>query len=459
MIRRLPFKRIKWPGWVVLILLGVFIIIGIGKWTGDSSEEVVKQKDEKEVSSIEVEQDTENTDRYTMLINTPVIENSLLKKSIHEWITKQKESFLSEVKSQKDVLGASNRAHLSIQVNVKKGAKDTTSLIFNSYKLVDSIYGENHVKTFTIDSSHNILQLTDILTTSEKTLDEVRSNIKRQLKKDDMVKNNLIDKKVNEALKDPNSWNWLVNQSALTLYLEKSNITEGETGTLEVEVPLKEKISTVQEKKDNDEKVLKPGEKYVAITFDDGPSVQVTPRVLKILKQHDAKATFFMLGSQVEKYPSIAARVANSGHEIGNHTDHHMDLTKIGESRMVEEVQKSNQKILEATGQSPTLIRPPYGAINPNVEKVARNNGSSLILWSVDSLDWKSKNTEAINQLVQKEVVSGSIILLHDVHPTTADALPKLLTTLEEEGYHFLTVSQLLSMQEKYTAGTYYGKT
>ncbi|MFK3958817.1 polysaccharide deacetylase family protein [Guptibacillus hwajinpoensis] len=452
MIRRLPFKRIKWPGWVVLILLGVFIIIGIGKWTGDSSEEDVKQKEEKEVSNIEVEQDTENTDRYTMLINTPIIENSTLKKSIHEWIAKQKESFLSEVKSQKDVLGASNRAHLTIQVNVKKGAEDTTSLIFNSYRLVDSIYGETHVKTFSIDSSHNILQLTDVLTTSEKTLDEVRSNIKGQLKKDDVIKNNLIDKKVNEALKDPNSWNWLVTQSALTLYFEKSSITEGDTGTLEVEVPFKEKISTMKDEKDN-------GEKYVALTFDDGPSMQVTPRVLKILKQHDAKATFFMLGSQVEKYPSIAERVANSGHEIGNHTEHHMDLTKVGKPQMVQEIQSSNQKIQDATGQSPTLIRPPYGAINSKVEKVARDNGSSLILWSVDSLDWKSKNAEAINQVVQNEVVSGSIILLHDVHPTTANALPKLLTTLEEEGYQFLTVSQLLSMQEKYTSRTYYGTT
>lgn len=446
MFKRLPFKRIKWPGWVVLIFVGVFLIVGVGK-SIDSIESALEQNDKSEVSKIEFEQFTEETDRYTISINTPITENSSLKKAIQEWITKQKEMFLAEVESKKDHLGSGYRAHLTIQVDAKKGTNDTTSLIFNSYKLVNSIHGENRIKTFTFDSNHELLQLTDVLTAYEKKLKAIRLILNEQLNKNALIKNDLINEKVNEVLKSPNSWSWMVNENALTLYFEKSNLTKNQKGILEVKVPLKEI-----------EKVLKPVDKYVALTFDDGPSIQVTPRVLEILKQHDAKATFFMLGSQVEKYPSLAKRVADLGHEIGNHSDHHTDLTKVRESKILQEVQSSHQKIEEATGQSPTLIRPPYGAINSKVENVARNNGSSLILWSVDSLDWKSKNSETINQVVKKEVVSGSIILLHDVHAVTADALPKLLTTLKDEGYHFLTVSQLISIQAEHSAGTYYGK-
>lgn len=447
MFRSLPFRRIKWPGWIVLILLGVFMTIGISKLTG-SSEGNLKQKDDKVVSNIEFEHTREESEHYTMLINTPVIENPSSEKTIQEWIASQKKAFLTDIETEKEHLGSGYRAHLTIQVDAKKGTNDTTSLIFNSYKIVNSVYGENRVKIYTVDSSHQLLQFTDVVTTYDKTIDAIRSNLKEQLKKNEEIKNDLIDQKVNEVLKSPASWNWMVYENALTLYFEKSKLTKSMTGTLEVKVPLQE-----------NEKVLKSEEKYVALTFDDGPSMNVTPRVLDILQQHDAKATFFMLGSQVEKYPSLAERVAKSGHEIGNHTDHHMDLTKVGEPQMVQEVQISNQKIQDATGKSPTLIRPPYGAFNSKVEEVARKNGSSLVLWSVDSLDWKSKNAEAIHQVVKKEVVSGSIILLHDVHPTTAEALPKLLNMLEKEGYHFLTVSQLLSLQGKNSAGTYHGKT
>ncbi|WP_226658092.1 polysaccharide deacetylase family protein [Guptibacillus hwajinpoensis] len=452
MFKRLPFKRIKWPGWVVLILLGIFIVIGIGKWVGDSSAKGVQSKDKAE-TTIEFKQDTEETDRYTMLINTPVIENSSLAEAIQEWVTNQKETFLSEVKAEKDNLGSGYRAHLTIQVDAKKGANDTTSLIFHSYHLVNKVSGENYVKMFTMNATHERLQLTDLLTNYGETLDAIRSNLKEQLKQNDKIKNDLINQKLNNVLQEPNTWNWLVSETSLIIYMEKSKITENKTGTIEIKIPLEEKRAAQRERS-----ILKSGEKYVALTFDDGPNPDVTPRVLKILKQHDAKATFFMLGSQVEKHPSLAAKVAQDGHEIGNHTDRHINLTKLEKSQLVKEVLNSRQEIEKATGQTPTLIRPPYGEMNSEVEQVAKINGSSLILWSVDSRDWKSKNAKAINEVVLKEVVSGSIILLHDVHPTTAEALPKLITTLKEEGYHFLTVSQLLLTQEKYSAGTDYGK-
>ncbi|WP_273850629.1 polysaccharide deacetylase family protein [Guptibacillus spartinae] len=452
MMKRLPFKRIKWPGWVVLILLGLFMVIGIGKWVGDSSAKEVDKE-----NTIEFEQETDETERYTILVTKPIIDNRSLEKTIEEWIEEQKEMFFSEVESEKDQLGSGSRAHLTIQADAKLGAKDTTSLIFNANHLVDTGSSENHVKVFTVDANHNRLKISDLLTSYGKTLENVRATLEKQLKQNDQYNKELIDQRLSELLSAPDSWNWLAHEGSLIFYMEKSNLTENGEGPIEIKLPLEEENTAATAEREPP--LLKPGEKYVALTFDDGPNPNVTPRVLKILKQHQAKATFFMLGSQVEKNPSLAAQVASAGHEIGNHTDQHMNLTKLGESRIQKEFQSSTQKIQDATGEAPTLIRPPYGAINSEVEEVASRNGASLILWSVDSLDWKSKNVDAINQVVNKEVVSGSIILLHDVHPTTADALPRLLTTLEDEGYHFLTVSQLLAMQDHYSAGTYYGNT
>lgn len=111
------------------------------------------------------------------------------------------------------------------------------------------------------------------------------------------------------------------------------------------------------------------------------------------------------------------------------------------------EMQASRNKIIEVTGQQPSVFRPPYGAVNDTVEEAARHFGSSVVLWSVDSHDWKSRDPEAVNKVIEKEVVPGSIVLLHDVHKETAEALPTLLDYLEKEGYQFVTVSELLSIQ------------
>lgn len=199
-----------------------------------------------------------------------------------------------------------------------------------------------------------------------------------------------------------------------------------------------------------------PYGKYVALTFDDGPHPNVTPEILQTLKEHDIKATFFMLGSQVEKYPDTAAQVAREGHEIGNHTYHHPNLRKQPYAEMMEEVRKTNEKIEQATGVTPELFRPPYGIYTNEVLDYAGASGYSMVLWSVDSLDWKSRNAEAIHKVVTQQIANESIVLLHDIHATTAEALPALIHTLKKEGYSFLTVSELLAIQNSTTVGPHF---
>lgn len=201
-----------------------------------------------------------------------------------------------------------------------------------------------------------------------------------------------------------------------------------------------------------------PSGKYIALTFDDGPHPNVTPQVLQTLREQNVKATFFMLGSQVEKYPDMAKQVADNGHEIGNHTYSHLNARKRTMVEVAEEIRTTSEMIELATGVKPMLFRPPYGNYTSEVLEYAEQNGYSTVLWSVDSQDWKSKNAGAINNMVTQHAATGSIVLMHDIHAATAEALPQLIEKLQMEGYQFITISELLLMEKTTHNGPYFGK-
>lgn len=180
----------------------------------------------------------------------------------------------------------------------------------------------------------------------------------------------------------------------------------------------------------------------VAITFDDGPHLKNTDDIVNIFSKYNAHATFFMLGSNVVKYPDVVKRVYDAGHEIGIHTWNHKELTKLSSDEVKNEVNNTATEIEKITGKRPTLVRPPYGSINENVKNSIDN---PLILWNIDSLDWKSRDKEKIVPLVLNDVQDGDIILLHDIHSTTIPAVEEILKYLIENDYQVITVSQMLS--------------
>lgn len=279
--------------------------------------------------------------------------------------------------------------------------------------------------------------------------------------------------------------NWLVDEEVLTVYLGdgadveiKLALTEFlpfakdrfvERNSMLAQIVAEEeerKLREEEERRRKEEEERRRQEqkrpagqigKYVAFTFDDGPHPQVTPRVLDILSKYGAKATFFMLGSEVNKYPNIVKRIASEGHELGNHSHNHPDLTKMDYASVEKQFSGTRSLIEQVTGINTSLFRPPYGAINSNVISAAGNTGSSLILWSVDSLDWQSRNANAVYNQVMATVQSGSIVLMHDLYPTTADALERVLKTLKDQGFKFVTVSELLQMGGKSGAGPHRG--
>ena len=186
---------------------------------------------------------------------------------------------------------------------------------------------------------------------------------------------------------------------------------------------------------------------YIAMTFDDGPSVGNTTRLLDILKQRNIKVTFFMIGPNVVAHPEIARRALAEGHEIGNHSWTHPQLSKLSDQRVTEEITKTQEAIKNATGFTPTILRPPYGAITKRQRQWIENQfGLSVILWSVDPLDWKRPGASMITQRILSGAQSGAIILSHDIHQQTVDAMPATLDALLAKGFKFVTVSELIAM-------------
>lgn len=188
---------------------------------------------------------------------------------------------------------------------------------------------------------------------------------------------------------------------------------------------------------------------YIAITFDDGPNPETTPRLLKMLAQRGIKATFFVLGSRATASPEIIKQMIAEGHEVANHSWDHPQLPKIPVAAADKQIGDTNAAIERITGKSPLYVRPPYGAMTPALRAHLREKfGSTFIYWSVDPLDWKDRNPQLIHDRIVSHVHSGAIILVHDIHPTTVDAMPKTFDDLLAKGYKFVTVSQLIAMNK-----------
>ncbi|MFI0371304.1 polysaccharide deacetylase family protein [Actinomadura sp. 1N219] len=191
--------------------------------------------------------------------------------------------------------------------------------------------------------------------------------------------------------------------------------------------------------------------KCVSLTFDDGPGPH-TARLLDTLKAGGARATFFMLGENVQAHPDVVRRIAMEGHEVANHTWSHPDLTTQSPAEVRSQIQRTQQAVKNASGVAPTLMRPPYGATNT---QVGRAVGMPLILWSVDTLDWQHKSVSRDTRIGVKEPEGGGIVLFHDIHKPSVDAIPKVVDGLKKRGFTLVTVSELFQGKPLQPGQTY----
>ncbi len=193
--------------------------------------------------------------------------------------------------------------------------------------------------------------------------------------------------------------------------------------------------------------------KQVALTFDDGPSIY-TEELLEILKENNARATFFVVGSRIKEYGYIIKKIKEEGHQIGSHGSNHEDFTKMS-SEELKQILEETKHLLKQYNVTQTIVRPPYGSVNNNVKK---NVEFPLIMWSIDTRDWEHRNSEKGVEIILENIEDGSIILMHDLYKPTIDIVKHVLPILNEKGYEFVTIEELFDETELERGKTYYKK-
>ena len=305
-----------------------------------------------------------------------------------------------------------------------------------STKILLSSYTEKDGKTFTLSS---------LFKSPDDAKNKFLFKIKQQLALKGISENDI--KTIINKLRDQDmaTWKFAFNDSKFNINIEPK---VGDVNSVEVSInDLYKYINESYLKGEDLEKyqtyIKKKNRKAVALTFDDGPSPKTTPIALELLKKYNAKGTFFMVGHAVEGNEEIVKQVVAEGHQIGNHSWDHPVLTKISLEKAKSQINDTTAALKKASGLDVHIMRPPYGAINETIQAAV---DQSFILWDVDTLDWKNRNTASIMKEVKK-AQPGSIILMHDVHQTTIDALPLILQYLTEQGFEMVTIEELMGDQ------------
>lgn len=189
-------------------------------------------------------------------------------------------------------------------------------------------------------------------------------------------------------------------------------------------------------------------ENSVAITFDDGPNPEFTPKVLSLLKKHDAIASFFITGKNAKKYPDLVKQIVAEGHTIANHSySHSKNFSFFSSEKIIAELNKTDTIIQEVTGKTPKLFRPPYGVTNPNIKKALKNTEHQSIGWSKRSLDTLNISKEKVLKRITKDLKRGDVVLLHDNSLKSAEVLEQLLIFLDSQKMRSVSVDHLLDIK------------
>ena len=191
-------------------------------------------------------------------------------------------------------------------------------------------------------------------------------------------------------------------------------------------------------------------DKVIALTFDAAWGADKTLKIIEILKEYDANATFFLVGFWIDKYPEETKAIASAGFDIGNHSENHLNMPRLSREKIVEEIQSVNKKVYDLTGKTPTYFRAPFGDYDNSLMTALEDLGMVGVQWSIDSLDWKGLSAKDIVARIVPKAKSGDIVLFHNNSDHVLDALPLVLEALENKGFKFVALSQMV-LTDNYT--------
>lgn len=264
---------------------------------------------------------------------------------------------------------------------------------------------------------------------------------------DNMNINNHILNYVNSIEVDNNNilyldYDYNDTNKTLTFYktIISNNIVNEKVNTFKINKNTINRIDNIRKVNTNDiYNYLTNNTKLIAFTFDDGPNYN-TVKVIDTLKKYNATATFFVMGKNIKGNEEVIKYMQESNMEIGNHTYNHLLLTKYSKEKIQEEITKTSNLIFDITGSYPTLLRPSYGSVNKKIKEVAN---MPIIIWNIDTLDWKYKNSQKIATKVLNNVKDGDIILMHDIYKSTLNSLDIIIPELISKGFRIVSVSEL----------------
>lgn len=403
------------------------------------------------------------TSREKVSIEYPITKNNKINKTIAQVITRDDRDFryiatnvLSFNQPMTETISYqithNNSAALSIIVNIKQDIHGAHPVSLTHFWTFDKKSGE-------------VISLSDLTEQSEKATEEIvaaaRNSINETIKQRQQTELDLSETITQETLSNfviidgGNSLAWPIGQASLlpSAYGEMTIKVPIDAVAKYLQNPTARKLANIP-KPPEPKPEPKPapavpapapttGNKVIALTFDDGPGPH-TAHLLDILDQYGAKATFFLIGSKVSSQANVVRSIHARGHQLGNHSWSHPELPKLPVDQIAGEIDRTNDAIKQATGVTPAILRPPYGAVNGVVLEQLRLRGMSSILWSVDTRDWADRNSDIVCSRAVAGARPGAVILMHDIHQTSVGAVPCILSALKQQGYSFVTVQGLL---------------
>ena len=446
-----------------LILLFSAGLFGIYFLNQSHSRQTTAPSDEKyyfadsKYSGIRSKFVTRDNKREKVSIEYPITENEKINRLISESIDKIDRDFQNTVLLA-TVFDKPMTETISYQVTYN--TSEALSIVVNIKQDMNGAHPASVTQFWTFDKkSGEVVGLADFTEQSDEAAEAIISAAKnsisqtiKQRQQPEIDLNEIINK---EALS-----NFIItnNGNSLAWPLGQASLLPSSYGELTITVP----ISSVSKYLQNPTarkfaNIPKPAEKpkpapttptptvankTIALTFDDGPG-PYTEKLLDILDKYDAKATFFLIGSKVSGQASVVRSIQARGHQLGNHSWSHPELPKLSVDQIAGEIDRTNEAIRQATGVKPSILRPPYGAVNGVVLEQLRLRNMSSILWSVDTRDWADRNSQIVCSRAVAGARPGAVILMHDIHQTSVNAVPCILSSLKQQGYSFVTIQRL----------------
>ena len=436
---------------------------------------------------IKIITETSNDTYSPFAIQYPQSLHSPFNDAISTYISHAKQGYLAAMEKNRE-LASDFKGELNISFETLSHHSGNYSFVIVTDSSISGANGSTEIRSFHLNpETGKVIAIEDVFGFDLKRLETLSTMVRDRLYTDIALKDYLFPEELHINT-DPtwdNYTNFALTDESIIFYFDEYELAAGAVGPPIVAIALSDindlladefklKVQPPNQEQDEDQVTENPndnatseppidkeesdnveqdsagttipdapeetGVKKVALTFDDGPDPKVTTQILETLQKYNAKATFFMLGSRVEYYPEIAKNVKDAGHELGNHTWNHPDLTKAGIEKVRNEINRTSSMIETVTGTKATAFRPPYGAVN---QQVRSQTNLPVVLWDVDTLDWKHRDPVQLLAKVKEKTKDGSIILMHDIHQATADGLDAVLAYLQSEGYVFVTVSEM----------------